>query len=533
MTVATKLDKKVSRIKLKFSSVFFLFGFSILAFVLYSSAFQVGYIADDYNFLDLSLKDFFLMAQSIFRPLGLTLFSLSSKGFGGASPSFLHIVGILLHSFNAYLLVLLGKAFTKNLWIGLLTGVLFLAFPVTIEPLYWLSALIFYLPMTSLVLASLLFTFNRYEKLDGNRPEEFKAEYRKIGWWMAWTWALSLMFHEIALVLPVLVGLMIYSGTLFQRPKASLQEQIKFWLPSAAVFLIYMALRLALSAPSELASYTISERASRLIYAIWRSFLPIEKGIWHLVHFTENLSPVTAIILVTLLIGGCLAFLHRWQALRPVAWGLAATLIAALPPVIFSTTGGRYLYLPGALSALTIGLAIHGLLNLSKQQNPFSFLKNQNAQWVVSRLAIVILLAVTALNFPIVHKETEGWVYAARSVQDLENQVAQIMSEAIKNRDSSQAVQIYLVDFQTFQISQAIRLFERVNPGFIGEVDGEKLYLKAPNTDMQKSRYYKEISEAGLHKLKLSGIVLIYCEPQKTVYWMNEDPVPCLARDGE
>ena len=109
-----------------FHQVFILIGLAVISFLVYRSALQVGFIGDDFVYLTLDAQSIFSMSGFIYRPLGLSLFSLAGQRLDDKAPIFLHGLGIALHAINAYLLFRFVRALTGNSLFGLLATVIWL-----------------------------------------------------------------------------------------------------------------------------------------------------------------------------------------------------------------------------------------------------------------------------------------------------------------------------------------------------------------------------------------------------------------------
>lgn len=226
-------------------------GLTLASLLVHRSALQIGFIADDFSFLTIDIQRIFSMSGNIYRPFGITLFFLANQWFGDNAATVLHILGIALHVINSYLLFRLAEALTNNIAISLFAAVVSLYNLNAIEPVYWLSALIFYLPLATLFLLTLLLAYHKFKSiLVENRSADANPNwYLRVGIQIALLWLCNLMFHEAALVTPLIVGLMFYGGVFFPRPKFNLLRHFFLWLPSMLVAVAYGIIRIALHAP--------------------------------------------------------------------------------------------------------------------------------------------------------------------------------------------------------------------------------------------------------------------------------------------
>ena len=124
-------------------------------FLFWKSALRIGFVGDDFNWLSLDMPRAFFLPHP-YRPLGHTLVYLAHQLFGDSAPLGLHILAVALHTINSYLLFRLGLALTENALVSLLAASIWLVSPTAVEPVGWIGALIFYLPMAFFLLVALL-----------------------------------------------------------------------------------------------------------------------------------------------------------------------------------------------------------------------------------------------------------------------------------------------------------------------------------------------------------------------------------------
>lgn len=509
----------------------FLGAFILLGFLTYFSALNTGFIGDDFNFLPMKLGEIFSMDNSIYRPLGLTLYAASNDWFGDNAPFALHLVGIILHSFNAYFLFLIAKRIIKNTWISAVLAGIWLVSPTAVEPIYWLSALIFYLPMTALILAAVLLVFSWYGSENADTVQESLGQTLKRGAIIALLWVVSLLFHEIAIVLPVLVALALYNNIFFPRPKLKVRSLVAFWGPIFAAGAAYGAVRLLLDAPTKMLSLKLSERMALTLYAVWRSFLPVERGgIWRIVHFIENQNPLVASGMTLIPLGLGFYFLWRWKWSRPICLGLAATLISALPPVIFTSTGGRYLYLSAAMACLTLAICGGLVLEWSARRKEAQGTPQRSFAESI-RIAIpVLLVVILGMNLWRTQAEIKVWTDRSRLVESLQEQIIRLIPTIFADKQPEEHVSILLVDFpiHTLNASGAKRIVRQLYPEYVGTLEARQVFLNDQDINIQKGGLYQYVTEEELEKLKNTEVIIIYCSQQNDVYLFNSDKAPCF-----
>ncbi len=140
--------------KLKNYQVFCLYLF--LCLLVFFSTLQIGFLSDDWHWLylakntSLDLRIFLSNYEGAniggsYNPILLLLFKLFYALFG-LQGVFYHLLSLLLHSLNAFLLYLLANIlfqqfnFTKVKFWSFIVGVLFLIWPTQVEAISWVAA---------------------------------------------------------------------------------------------------------------------------------------------------------------------------------------------------------------------------------------------------------------------------------------------------------------------------------------------------------------------------------------------------------
>lgn len=507
-------------------------GFILASALLYFTALGVGLIDDDFSFLNIRGLDMFFMSQSIYRPFGLVLFAASNNLAGDLAPSALHAVGIAAHALAAYLLYRLTYALTKRSILSLLAAVAWLCSPTAAEPVYWLSALVFYLPMTVVLLVAMLCAHRAFGPLCRDDPPATNS-YLRLGVLLASLWALALLFHEQALVLPLLLGMLLYGGVFYPRPRIRVLPHSRLWMPMAVVAVLYGAIRVYLQAPPNLATYSVSEKAALVPYVLWRAFLPTERFIWHVVHPIETLHPLWAAALVGGVATVGLALLWARPATRPLGFGGLAIMVTALPPLVAASTGGRYLYVPAAMGMLTLALAGKVVLDQGRQHD-------RAVPWKAGRVGLAevglfaLWIALVVSNVTRGREESQKWLDASRLVARMEAKVTRLVSEARDTvaPDAAGRLQIMTVDFPAERLNSAgvVRALARVQPPVGSEVVVTARLFNERNPFRQRSRWPGTYVEASdLVRAVAKSVVLVYCEAEGTVFALNAGPVPCIG----
>ena len=111
------------------------------AFALYWSTLRLGLLSDDFVFASRAIHgDFWSSTSStFFRPLESLLFAGLSGLFGRSEPVATHVVNLLLHAFNAFLVAALAARWGFERRVGIAAGAIFLCFPASVEAVAWSS----------------------------------------------------------------------------------------------------------------------------------------------------------------------------------------------------------------------------------------------------------------------------------------------------------------------------------------------------------------------------------------------------------
>lgn len=303
---------------------------------LYSRAIGLGFLSDDYTLRVMAQSDNLGAGTGwFFRPLPLLLWR-ALLVFGDV-PAVLHLLNILLHGLNAFLVAELGVSMGMRRDIALGAAVLFLTFPALPEAVVW-SAGIQDVLMTTMALGALVLS---------------AADRHSIARIAAICTLLILGFalKETAVCVPVLIGLCWMS-------RERLKSDAGLYVAMTGVTAIYLAIRLSMgiagdyfSAPTRYFFKQMVVIAFGTLAAPWRA--PVSP--------LERLLVCAFVSLLLLLVAhACLTWrrpegrVHR--DLRLVLWVLAS--IAPVFTLFFvgpTLEGARYLYL--ASCAWTLVLA--------------------------------------------------------------------------------------------------------------------------------------------------------------------------------
>ena len=222
-----------------------------IAFGLYFPMLSIGLLSDDFVLVARAHGGVLVDAKwDYLRPLPIgiwrVLIELSSAT---AIPVVLHALNIALHGVNAWLTGLLATRLGLDWRLAAVTGLLFLVFPVSVEPVVWASGVFDALLVTLILAAGLALTSptNRY-------AQTIVVAILTIA---------ALATKETAVVLPALLAILVYAA-----PNVTLKHAATPIAASIVLVGLYIAVRLAAgfgTAPpsGEFTGYAAKELFSR------------------------------------------------------------------------------------------------------------------------------------------------------------------------------------------------------------------------------------------------------------------------------
>lgn len=504
-----------------------LLAYLALSALIHYRVLHVGFIADDFGFLHVpSIPEAFSQRGGIYRPFGVSLFIAAATYFGANAPIALHTFGLILHAFNAYLLFRLILRLTKRSALALLVAGLWLVNPAAVEPLYWLSALIFYLPMVAVALLTMNLMCSYLEVKPSVIESGPNNRLLTLAFAMGLSTGIALLFHEIAIALPLLYALLVYFYYFSsKRRRGNAVSHLVLWAPTAAVTLLYLAVRVLTQAPSRLVDFSPSERAGFLVYAVWRSFLPTDRAIWHLIHFIWNRPSVIAWLMVVLLIGLPIVFAWRTRSTRALAVAVCAAIIAALPPVLASSTGGRYLYLSTAMGSVALSVLVVSLAYWISSAKTLA--ARRNLFFVLAVMLLSAGLVLSSFSIARTRSDSATWLSYSSLVARLESQVERLAASEITTLKPGNTLEVLAVDFPNEYPPLGIyhTLGNRVT--FQGiRVSVQARYLHNQSRQRSPSLF---VNTEDLMNAQSEHLVLIYCSQSQTIFDAHSENVPCLS----
>jgi len=308
--------------------------FIVAAVALYHRAIGLGFLSDDYTLRAMAQSDSLGSGSGwFFRPVPLLLW----RGLlaAGDSPAALHLLNIVLHGTNAFLVAVLGAAMGTRRDVALGAAALFLTFPALPEAVVWAAGIQDVL-MTTTALAAVVLC----------------ARTPGVGTGALVCGSLILGFgtKETAVCIPVLIAIC-------WMTRERLRRDVAIYAAIAVVTAVYLAIRLQMGIASDYLAaptrYFVKQMiviAFGTLAAPWRApASPLER--W--------LAFAAAGFVVVLLVHACLTWRrsdHRLQRdIRLALWVLAS--IAPVFTLFFVgplLEGSRYLYLASCAWALVL-----------------------------------------------------------------------------------------------------------------------------------------------------------------------------------
>lgn len=255
----------------------------------------------------------------LYRPL--TLIAFTGNYLFGAGPASFHIVNILLHALNSWLILLLIYKLFRSRRLAYLTALIFLFLPIHTEAVSFISGRADLLAFFFSLLALLALSYQRY-------------------WLSGILFGLALFSKESALALIPLLAFWfwVYEN---QNLKASLKRTVYF-LPSFGLYLLlrYVALGsnfLANDADPIYNPLKFAGAASRFYTALrvmllylYKTFIPTHLSADYsynqipLIH-----SPLDWSVLAGLAVLAVIVWLVVWRRSRPTLWAAGAAIFLA------------------------------------------------------------------------------------------------------------------------------------------------------------------------------------------------------------
>ncbi|RJQ34151.1 hypothetical protein C4566_02385 [Candidatus Parcubacteria bacterium] len=329
--------------------------FLFLALLIYGAILNDFFLSDDWHW--------FYLAQQRSVDWQILLTNYAGQKAGGSYNPFLflfykfafsilglkyfwyHVVSIVLHSFNALLVFILakkifnlGKIGKSHNW-GVVAGILFLIWPVSVETITWIAAWAHVLPVSFYLLTLVSYFSYRLE----NRKSYI--------YYSLLFFILALLTKEISITLPIIILLWeIYFYSINKKNKQAI-----FYLPVYFVLLVaFFILRYISTAivfgyygQQEL-QFTFAKWVATLVPFISELFtfsflrIPAFKAVYYLT------NPLAIFVLVIL----ASYFYYLFLKKKWLTFTLILTFLISLVPAILvglhhtTFAGERYLYLP-------------------------------------------------------------------------------------------------------------------------------------------------------------------------------------------
>jgi hypothetical protein len=375
--------------------------FVVAAPVLYYGAIGLGFLSDDYTLRDMAQSETLGSGTGwFFRPLPLLLW----RGLLAIAdtPVTLHLLNILLHGLNAYLVAVLGRATGMRREAVVAAAVLFLTFPILAEAVVWAAGIQDVL-MTTMALGAVVLCAR-------DAPGAGRMAV------VCGLLILGFGSKETAICIPILIALCWATRERVRRDWA-------LYAAIGAVTASYLAIRLPmgigsdyLGAPTRYFFKQMIVVAFGTLAAPWRT--PVS--------MYEQWQAFTAVGLVVLLLVHAFVTWRRSDARSQRDLRLALWVLASIAPVFTlffvgpTLEGSRYLYLGACAWSLLVADLIA------------SVSERLSARPHVFRASIAVIVVVFATS---VQREIDVWRQAA----DLRDRVLADARTAIERTGCAQA----------------------------------------------------------------------------------------------
>jgi len=240
---------------------------------LFSPSLKYGFFQDDFLHLVntqisswLQFFHFFKDNSAIYyRPLGIQLAYLIQQRVFNANPLLFHLFSFSVHLVNTFLVGLLIFKITKNRWIANLSAFLFGTSAIHFISLFWLAE-------TNLLLGALMLFLNLHAFFWFIKKRSNKALLAGLA-----LFSISLLFHELLIITPMLIFMFNYllDLRLFNKPLGKIYS-----LAYISIVFLYLLFRLVVLPIPISGTYTIhlgSDNLSSLAwYSLWSFNIPEE-----------------------------------------------------------------------------------------------------------------------------------------------------------------------------------------------------------------------------------------------------------------
>lgn len=312
---------------------------ALLAAAASAPGLALPFLSDDWTHIaDVAERPTLRTPFGYFRPLCMATYWLDRR-IGGLSPWFFHLTNLMLIAAVAALVVILVRRFTGEARLAGLTGILFALHPYHVENAAWIAARAD--PLYALLFLAAAWSYDRWRAASERLPIAALLLFEG-----------ALLAKETAVSLPPFLLIL---GLCTGNRRVTRAEWLRGYLPLAGVgFTHFLLLR-----PSVLGGVDIGILDSFGIR--WIKNLLAFAAAAVLPAHTESLEGRPALWgALAVLATGCLVVLARRHAgrLPPAVWAALPMFAALLGPSLVSFQE-RYLFLPGAASAL----ALAALLN--------------------------------------------------------------------------------------------------------------------------------------------------------------------------
>ena len=350
-----------------FSSVLYLV---VICVTLYSKMINNYFIGDDFTWLkwvsnDSNLFRYFISSDGFFYRPGAKLYFLAMYQMFWLNQTMYHIVSLILHCLVSVVFFFLVKKLLKDYKIAMFSSILFLILSGYSETVFWISATGFL--FTSLFSISSLLIFITWR--ENHKNSLFVLSIVSL--------VLGLLFHELGIITPILIGLYIlifeknYSlkDTVREKSLKILSAIIPFYLLIRFVAdshwfngdYSYNVFKLPFNFVANSISYFLLNILGSLSLPVFQSFRAISKN-----HFF-----ISAIII---LITGYFLFLSfrfvmnkiNQDDRKIVCFGFGFFIIALLPFLGLGNISYRYSYLASMGEVLVLVHAFKSLFGLLK-----------------------------------------------------------------------------------------------------------------------------------------------------------------------
>lgn len=436
--------------------------------------------------------------SNYYRPLQLLTYRWTA-GAAGLSPRHFHQVNLAFHmvaTFAAYAIFL--RLSGKPL-LALAAAILFAAHPIHSEAVIWIAALPELGCAFFFFLSFLLFVMTRTNVRSTSKKERKNAPAPRDRRWLFWgsliAFAISLLWKEMALTLPLLVGSYVFLVQTKELANHRLRLKTAFMstLPYWGVVLIYLGWRLVVLGfvSKEQHAWHLSPLQFVLNVIVltagywWKLLWPTDLNAFYVFQPVVSILEPRLLISLSGLVGIFILMLYGWRRYPLAVFSSVWVLVTLIPVLNIGGVGSnvfteRYLYIPSLGFCLLLPLLYSEVI---------ASLAARHQLWAGAAGLLLIAFPYTVQSASRNADWKDDFTFYSKAAEAspdsaaMQNSLAHILREKKRNLDEAERVSL-----------KAISLAQSENPPNNREVATG--YLNLANVYIERQRFEAALDAA-------------------------------------